>query len=239
MSEAGARIVQVTDTHFSVADGVPAQWPPTITWLRDDPPDLVVHTGDIVLADPDDEADRQFAKELLDQVPVPYVVIPGNHDVGFFGEEEALPRRLTAFRATWGDDRFLLDDAGWRIVGIDTYLLGTPDHDAWLRSAVRAGRPVLVFVHQPVRGDPTDGWEMTAAARDAFEGAVDGADVRVVASGHRHCSLHAGRAVWAPSLQFSSDGIAGCDPRPGVVEHVITPDGRHRHRVIRPWGSNP
>ena len=57
--------------------------------------------------------------------PVPYVVIPGNHDIGFFGEEADLPRRLAAFRAAWGDDRFVRDLAGWRLVGADAYLLGT------------------------------------------------------------------------------------------------------------------
>ncbi len=117
-------------------------------------------------------------------------MIPGNHDIGFFGEEADLPRRLDAFRATWGDDRFVRDLAGWRLVGADAYLLGTADHDDWLREAVTTTAPVLVFVHQPIRGDPADGWEMPDGARAAFARATAGADVRVVASGHRHCSFH-------------------------------------------------
>ena len=89
-----ARVVQLTDTHFSANDGVPAQWPPTLDWLRQDPPDLVVHSGDIVFEDPDDEADRAFARRLLDDVPVRLACIPGNHDVGRYGDEADRARRV-------------------------------------------------------------------------------------------------------------------------------------------------
>lgn len=236
MPAARARIVQISDTHFSVSRGVPRQWTAVLDWLGDDPPDLLVHTGDIVYEDPDDDADRAFAKHLLDQAPVPYVVIPGNHDIGFYGEEADQPRRLAAFRATWGDDRFVRDVAGWRLVGADVYLLGAPEHDDWLRAALTTRGPVLAFVHQPLRGEPADEWQMTEAAREAFARAADGADIRVVASGHRHCSLAAGRAVWAPSLTLTSgDPVDGSDPRPGLVEHTLSSNGEHDHRVVRPW----
>ena len=223
-----ARIVQITDSHFSAAAGVPPQWPPLLEWLRADPPDLVVHTGDIVYEDPDDEADRAFARRLLDAVPAPLAVIPGNHDIGFYGEDAERPRRLATFRETWDDDRFRLDLAGWRIVGADVYLLGTADHDEWLRDAVATDQPVLAFVHQPLDDPERDGWEMPPAAVDAFEAAIAPADVRVVASGHRHRSRSAGRAVWAPSLTLTGDGDRGDDPRPGVVEHVVGDDGTPR-----------
>jgi hypothetical protein len=233
---AAARVVQISDTHFSAAGGVPPQWAAVLDWLAEDPPALLVHTGDLVYEDPDDAEDRAFAKRLLDQVPVPYVVIPGNHDIGFFGEESEQPRRLAAFLAAWGEDRFVRDLAGWRVVGANTYLLGTPAHDEWLRAAVTTAGPVLVFVHQPVHGEPSDGWEMPPVARQAFIRATGGADVRVVASGHRHCSLAAGRAIWAPSLTLTNDEpIDGCDPRPGLVEHLLSPGGHHTHRVVRPW----
>jgi alkaline phosphatase D len=232
-----ARIVQITDSHFSAGAGVPAQWPGLLDWLRADPPHLVVHTGDIVFEDPDDDADRTFARGLLDSVPVPLAVIPGNHDIGFFGEDDDRPRRLATFRETWGDDRFSLDLAGWRVVGADVYLLGTAEHDQWLRDAVAGGWPVLAFAHQPLDDPERDGWEMPAAAVAAFEAATSTADVRVVASGHRHTSRSAGRAVWAPSLTLTGNADHGDDPRPGVVEHVLGTDGSHAHRVVRPWQS--
>ena len=91
------RVVQISDTHLSARAGAPPEWAALVRWLTDDPPDLVVHSGDIVLEDPDDDADRAFAAELMAALPCPWVVIPGNHDVGFYGEEDDLPRRLRAF----------------------------------------------------------------------------------------------------------------------------------------------
>ena len=165
---------------------MPPQWAAFADWLRANPPDLVVNTGDIVYEDPDDDADRAFARRCHDELPGPLLFIPGNHDIGFYGEDADRPRRLATFRDTWGADRFAIDLAGWRIVGADAYLLGQPEHDEWLTAAVQTERPVLVFVHQPIRGDPPDGWEMPEPARAAFDRAVAGADVRLVASGHRH-----------------------------------------------------
>jgi len=230
-----ARIVQVTDTHFSASAGVPAQWPPTLQWLREDPPDLVVHSGDIVFEDPDDDADRDFARELLSAVRAPLHCIPGNHDVGAYDDDGPRRQRVATFREAWGDDRFAVDLAGWRIIGVDAYLLGDADHDGWLHTVTRTPVPVLAFVHQPLEGDPRDGWEMPPAARRAFDLAIDGSDLRVVASGHRHVAGRLGRAVWAPSLTLDGAPELGFDPRCGAVEHLIGADGRYESRVVRPW----
>jgi 3',5'-cyclic AMP phosphodiesterase CpdA len=231
-----ARVVQITDTHLSHRLGVPPQWEALAAWLRADPPDLVVHTGDIVYEDPDDDADRAFARRLHDDLPGPLAFIPGNHDIGFYGEEADRPRRLATFRTTWGGDRFVTELGGWRLVGLNSYLFGTSEHDEWLAAAVTTDKPVLVFAHQPVCGEPADGWEMPASARAAYERAVAGGDVRLVASGHRHCSTVSAGGVWAPSLTQIGDAIGdGSDPRPGFVEFVLSPDGGVRHQVLRPW----
>jgi alkaline phosphatase D len=233
----GVRVVQITDTHLSPRFGVPVQWVGLVDWLRDNPPDLVVNSGDIVYSDPDDDADRAFARRLHDQLPPPLLCIPGNHDVGFYDEEADRPRRLETFNATWGGDRFAVDLAGWRLVGANAYLLGTPEHDEWLAAAVGVDRPVLVFVHQPIRGDPDDEWAMPEAARQAFERAVAGGDVRSIACGHRHRSAVVDGALWAPSLTLVGDTDEGieADPRPGFVEFELSADGRLGHRVRRPW----
>lgn len=232
-----ARIVQISDTHWSAATGVPAQWPATLAWLQADPPDLLVHTGDIVYEDPDNDADRELARSLLATVPCDVAVIPGNHDVGMYGDaQHDLERRTEVFRSAWGGDRFVRDVAGWRLIGVNAYRLGVPEHDDWFRAAVSVERPVMVFVHQPVRGDRDDEWRMVDDARAAFEAVVAGADVRVIASGHRHRAHRIGRAVWAPSLTlvgFGDDPVG--DTRPGLLEHLIDAGGRHDVRVVRPW----
>jgi len=189
--------------------------------------------------DPDDEADRSFARSLLADVPADVVVIPGNHDVGMYGDDERdLARRITAFRAAWGDDRFVRDVAGWRLVGIDAYLLGDDAHDGWFGAALDTPRPAMVFVHQPVRGDRDDEWRMSDSARSAFDAVVvgAGADVRVVASGHRHRAHRIGSAVWAPSLTITGENHDDVgDPRLGLLEHTIDDRGGHDVRVVRPW----
>jgi 3',5'-cyclic AMP phosphodiesterase CpdA len=232
----GARIVQLSDPHLSARAGVPDVWPAVLQWLRADPPDLIVLSGDLVEIDPDDAADRAFAHDVLTSVPAPTVAIPGNHDVGFYGEEDQLPARVAAFVATWGADHFERDLAGWRVVGIDAYRLGEPEHDGWFARAIATAAPVLVFVHQPVGGDGDDEWVMAPAARAAFARAVADADVRVVASGHRHRSHRDERAVWAPSLTLTGpeDELPG-DPRPGCLEHRLGPDGGYDVTVVRPW----
>ena len=234
----GARIVQLSDPHLSAASGVPAVWPAVLEWLTADPPDLVVLTGDLALEDPDDPADRAFAHDLLTTIPAPTVAIPGNHDIGFYGEEDRLPARVAAFVATWGADRFQRDLAGWRVVGIDAYRLGEDEHDAWFGLAVTTTSPVLVFVHQPVAGDGDDEWVMAPSARAAFARAIADADVRVVASGHRHRHHRDGRAVWAPSLTLVGPDVdLPGDPRPGCLEHRLGPGGGYDVDIVRPWLS--
>jgi 3',5'-cyclic AMP phosphodiesterase CpdA len=233
----GARVVQITDTHLSVRSGVPPEWEALVQWLRRDPPDLIVNTGDIVYEDPDDEADRAFARRLHENLPAPLVVIPGNHDVGFYGEEAERPQRLSAFRDTWGGDRFVSDLAGWRLVGADAYLLGSAEHDEWLADAVSVDGPVLVFVHQPVDDPSDDEWVMPPGPAAAFARATAGANVRLVASGHRHRSRLLDGALWAPSLTLVGDieRDDGADPRPGFVEFTLSPGDGLRHEVVRPW----
>ena len=233
-----ARVVQLSDPHLSAEAGIPATWPSVLRWLTDEPPDLVVLSGDLAEDDPDDDADRAFAHDVLSAIPAPTVAIPGNHDVGFYGEEDRLPARVAAFVATWGADRFQRDLAGWRVVGIDAYRLGEDEHDAWFELAVTTTRPVLVFVHQPVAGDGDDEWVMAPSARAAFARAIADADVRVVASGHRHRHHRDGRAVWAPSLTLVGPDVdLPGDPRPGCLEHRLGPGGGYDVDIVRPWLS--
>jgi len=238
--------VQLSDTHLSAALGVPAQWPATRDWINADPPDLVVHTGDIVLVDPDDGDDRKFAMALMAEIEAPFVALPGNHDVGFFDEPEHFDRRIATFCDAWGADRFSIDLGRWRVVGANAYRFGNEQHDRWLASAVESDRPTLLFTHQPLAGEPDDGWELPVASRAAAERAIAQGDVRSVATGHRHRHWASGRAVWCPSLTIlgsdpwdpvpgSGWRLDGSDGRHGIIEHRLGPDGTHDHTVIRAW----
>jgi 3',5'-cyclic AMP phosphodiesterase CpdA len=233
------RVIQLSDSHLAAATGVP----PTVRSLLDriasDPPDLVVHTGDIVWFDPDDELDRSFARRALSDLPCPLVAVPGNHDVGFF-EREPLPQRLGAFRAAWGADRFVHDGDGWRLVGLDIYTVGDDEADRWLTDALDVPGPIALFVHQPLSGEPDDGWQAPDAVRLRIAELLGDRDVRVIASGHRHCRVvregeRGAVHVWAPSTTLeASERYHGGDPTPGAVEYRFEPDGRWSHRFVDP-----
>lgn len=241
------RIVQVSDPHLSAAEGLPPFWAAFAGWIAVEPPAAIVLSGDIVLADPDDAADRRFAKSAFDALGVPVLAIPGNHDVGFYAGVAVDPTvsgvvtadRLTAFTDEWGADRFICDLPGWRLVGCNAYLLGTPDHDRWLRDAIveAEATSLAVFVHQPPHGDRQDGWQMPPGPAAAFDRSIDHPSVRIVASGHRHSyatTAVGGRLhVWCPSTRFVGNpaglpaAAAVASVEPGYLEYRFGADGQY------------
>lgn len=238
------RVVQLSDLHLR-AGGLPPQAEAVRAWIRADPPDLVVLTGDIVFEDPDNVDDRRAARDFVDALGCPAVAIPGNHDVGFFDEPDRRSERVAAFSAAWGADRFRVDGGGWRLVGIDTYTIGEPDADDWTAAALGADHPIALFVHQPVSDEPIDGWEAPPAVADRLGELLADHDVRLVASGHRHCAVvrerpggpAAGEAVhvWAPSMTLTGlHRYHGGDSSPGVVDYVFQPGGVFSYRFVYP-----
>ena len=169
------RIVQISDTHLSAGGGVTAANFEQLIRFVDDvlAPDLVVNTGDVIMADPDRQEDRRAARQLHDTVRAPLRVIPGNHDVGEVGPEpwqglSVTAERVAAHRRTFGDDRWLEDVDGWAVLGLNSQLLSSDlaeeeEHWAWLAGAAArtAGRPTLLFTHKPLfwprpgAGEPT------------------------------------------------------------------------------------
>ena len=233
------RVIQLSDTHLAAAAGIPASLQSLLARIDEHSPDLVVHTGDMVWFDPDDTLDRSFARLALSKLRCRLVAVPGNHDVGFF-DAEHLPARRATFRSTWGDARFVHDADGWRLIGVDIYTVGDDEADRWLASALDVGLPIAVFIHQPLSAEPDDGWQAPHTVRSRLEQLLAGHDVRVVASGHRHCRVvrdgeHGRTHVWAPSTTLAaSESYHGGDPAPGAVEFRFEPDGTWNHRFLNP-----
>ena len=93
------RIVQISDTHISHLDGSPsANARRIVEFVNGLEPDLVVHTGDVTILDPDVDEDRVAAKEILAGIAAPLRVLPGNHDVGEPGPEPFGGRAVTSER---------------------------------------------------------------------------------------------------------------------------------------------
>jgi Icc protein len=223
------RVVQVSDSHL--APGVPSaddNWTAVVEHLAADPPDLVVHTGDVTVDGFGDDAHLGHARARLDELPCPWRAIPGNHDVGDIPPTSmaVTAARVAAFEERFGPGswtidldphdrapigRTAVDAAGaWRIVGIDVQsLLGLAGDDrwVWLEEALSTDGPKMLCIHRPLWPAPTDGENpdryLPEPARSRLAALARAGDVRIVASGHVHqrASLrHDGlRAEWAPA----------------------------------------
>lgn len=251
------RVVQVSDTHLSPrTPEATDNWRAVVRHLNADPPDLVVHTGDVTLDGAHDEADLQFARRLLDEVEAPQVVVPGNHDLGDVAptampiDEERRRRYVDLF-----DDGFWSRPCGaWRLVGVDiqTLLSGLADTEerwTWLGRELGRPDPTVLFLHRPLA--PLEATDEDVAIRyvgaphrHRLQGLLAGSTVRVLASGHVHQfrtgrtgSTHGIDHVWAPStwacLPDDVQPVLG-DKVVGVVEHVL--EAEATSRVVVPDG---
>jgi 3',5'-cyclic-AMP phosphodiesterase len=244
---AAARLVQISDTHLSHrrAYGL-GNVLAALRWIAADPPDVVIHTGDVVSDDPDDAAERSFAQGVLATVAAPLHALPGNHDTGGFTGEEPTPERLGEWRAAWGPDTFCVDLSGWRLVGANVYRVGEPEHDAWLGDALATERPIALFLHQPIclvhpDQDDEGDWSVARPLRAPLLRAMAERPVRLVASGHLH-RYRAGTlpgdipTVWCPAASFLGNEYDDSTYVVGLVEHTLHEDGRATHRLVRPEG---
>lgn len=116
-------------------------------------PDVVLITGDLV--DSGDASEYAHLRKLLAPLPMPFYLIPGNHD-----ERGALRAAFSghAYLRQW--DRFIqyvIDGWPLRIVALDTVIPGEAggrlcaERLEWLDRtlALETGRPTLVIMHHP------------------------------------------------------------------------------------------
>lgn len=116
-------------------------------------PDVLVITGDLVdFGQPEEYA---TLKALLAPLPMPYYLIPGNHD-----ERDALRAAFPehAYLRQWAPFvQYAIDDWPVRIVALDTTIPGKSGGElcgerlAWLGSTLAAqpDRPTMVIMHHP------------------------------------------------------------------------------------------
>jgi len=245
------RIVQISDTHLSHLGGVTSRNAERLIAFVNDElrPDLVVHSGDVLILDPDSAADRTAARALLDSIRAPLRVVPGNHDVGEPGQHpwgglHATSARVAGFASVFGPGHWLELAGGYALIGLSSEIMssGLPEEQAqwdWLATVPgqAAGRPALVFSHKPVfspgPGPANPALSIPDGERERLLEALRDVDVRVYANGHLH-RFAIGRqggalTVTAPSTAFaerSPEDLAGPSLRQvGVVEYQCADDG--------------
>ena len=216
-------ILQLSDAHLSPRNDL---FRGNLALMRTDaaanPPDLVVATVDLSLDGADRDEDLALAAALHQAFPAPLLALPGNHDVG--SHFHTMPHqpldtgRLARFQRHLGLGRGVVDLPGWRVIGLNSEVMGTGHAEEALQAAfileAAAGacdRRIALFLHKPVfvtaRDDPGfDYWSVPPYARAALMPLLDHPGLRLVASGHLHLHHHVMRGrvayAWAPALSF-------------------------------------
>lgn len=126
------QIAHISDIHFGRTDGIVVAG--LLETLRERKPHCIVVSGDLTQRAKTTEY-RQAA-DFLEQLPAPYIVIPGNHDISatklferFFLPWRKWRRHIPAPRES------LLEMQGATIVGINTVRLKDFSFD-WSRGAI-------------------------------------------------------------------------------------------------------
>jgi 3',5'-cyclic AMP phosphodiesterase CpdA len=156
-------------------------------------PAFVLMTGDMV-NDPYDAAQDSIYRVRIAGVKAPVYVIPGNHDMKGFSEEEHA--HYMSMRAS---DRFSFRANGCAFIGFDSNCILDKATDfeaeqkAWLQAELAAAkgcRHIFVFLHCPIIRESMDEREdnsnFPVAKREEYIGLFKEYGVDAVFAGHTH-----------------------------------------------------
>lgn len=240
------RVVQISDTHIGRDRARFARnWASLREWIDAQQPDAVHHCGDLTLDGADNEADFELCAQLAGTLTAPFRAVPGNHDIGMPCNARQIVDdvRLARWRRYLGADRWFLDAEDWRLMGLNTMLLGSgraeeEDQYSWLeaRMAEAGPRRIAWFCHQPlfIHGfdDGDNGyWSVVPEPRSRLEALSKRFDIGLVCSGHLHRERHATigdtQYVWCPSTSFTVGDAQSHLPGTAVLGAAILEfDGR-------------
>jgi len=144
---------------------------------------FVVVSGDVTEMDVGDNLLQ--AKEILDQLKVPYYIIPGNHDTKWSDSGGQRFRRL------WGADKFDFSSAGIGFIGFSQGPvlrmadgLIAPQDLRWLKEKLskshKRSEPLLFFTHYPLDSSVSN-------YRDFYQ-IIEGYNAQAVLCGHVHAN---------------------------------------------------
>jgi 3',5'-cyclic AMP phosphodiesterase CpdA len=215
------RVIQISDTHLSRnKPHFDDNWAPLARWIAALRPDLVLHTGDVSVDGAEVDDDLAYAAQLLAGLPARCRAVPGNHDVGEAGHRRhpVDDARLARWRARFGEDRWVEDVPGWRLIGLDALILGQGGIEeaaqtAWLETIMAecVAPRVAWFLHKPLFLDsPREGdtgyWAVQPGPRAPLLALLERHQVALVASGHLHKEhdfrSNQTRYIWGPASSF-------------------------------------
>jgi 3',5'-cyclic AMP phosphodiesterase CpdA len=255
-------LVQVADLHLGAGhEHHLDNWRKVVAWLQHERPDLVVVNGDLVMNDPDCEADHAMARAEVDRLGLPCRFLPGNHDIGDNVLSGKMSQRVNAervarFQRHYGEDRWAFSAAGWSFVGINAQLFGSDGLDLeasqwdWLERTLAdcAGKPIAFFSHKPLfldhpgeadHADPTVRQScLDSASRTRLLALARRHGVRLISSGHKHqtrtFSLDGIYYFWGPStacVNGAPSSLHWGTREVGFIDYRFSPEG-FVHRIV-------
>ena len=186
------RLLHLSDLHFGRVR--PNLLDPLIAQVNALAPDLVAVSGDLTQR----ARDWQFmrAREMIDRIEAPCLIVPGNHDTPL---DHLIERVFTPFRRyrKWICPELepQVHDSDWSVVGINSV-----NPLSWQRGrfGTRAIRKVeagfadaaegafrIVVAHHPLEHRPGDDKRLTRGAADARL-ALAGMETDIILTGHLH-----------------------------------------------------
>ena len=258
------RLTQVADLHLGAGQEHHLDnWLKVSGWIARERPDVVVVNGDLIMGDPDEEADYAFARECISRLPVPCRYLPGNHDIGDNVLSGKMAKRVNdarreRFLRYFGEERWAFERAGWGLVGLNSQLLGSDGQPAeaaqwsWLEQTLAelGAQPIALFLHKPLFLDhPSEPDYEDATLRQSCIDAGSRArlldlcrchGVRLVSSGHKHqtrsFSLDGIYYLWAPSTACVNGPPTTLHwgvREVGFIDYRFRPGG-FDHRIVGP-----
>ena len=218
------KIIQVSDTHLSRKWAYfQDNWEAFLDCMSDERPDFIFVTGDICFNGSKWPDDLVYARKQLERLPSPWRSIPGNHDIGDTPPDTRLKgpittARRTRYRRHFGPDFWVEDLGEWRFIGLNAQLLdsGLAAEKAQMKLLDNAletakGLSIALLIHKPlfICRDNEAGRSLGSIwppSRKRLLSLCKQYNVKLVASGHRHCyrSMRYGltRLIWAPPTSF-------------------------------------
>ncbi|MPZ46856.1 MAG: hypothetical protein GEV05_26425 [Betaproteobacteria bacterium] len=256
------RLIQVADLHLGAGhEHHLDNWRKVIAWVARERPDMAVVNGDLIMNDPDCEADHAFARAEVDRIGIPCRFLPGNHDIGDNVLSGKMAQRVNAerverFQRFFGEDRWAFQTAGWHFVGANSQLFGSgglpleASQWDWLEGALdeAAGKPIALFTHKPLfldhpgeadHEDPSQRQScLDAASRTRLLDLARRHNVRVISTGHKHqtrtFSLDGIYYFWGPStacVNGAPSALHWGTREVGFIDFRFSPEG-FEHRIV-------
>lgn len=183
---------------------------------------LAIILGDLTLFGSEQAEDLLFGRRALDALNLPWLAVPGNHDVGDISRSSHQPsnsERLSLWTAQygaghWHDDRL----PGWRLIGLNSQIIGTDlaeevaQWEALTDALATCGsrKPVL-FTHMPLflndwEERDRSAWALMTEGRNRLRRLIREHGICAVVSGHMHRTVQFDtpetRMIWCATSSF-------------------------------------